>query len=221
MNGLLVEFQEVETLPDRSIDAAAGPASRAFHHRGSTSVHAAAAWLRDLPYAPSRRTGHLRVFEDGFGDCTSKHAAFIALSKELDLVVGLVWGVYALDASLVPEVEPVLAEAGLPFVPNIHCFLQADGPFIDLTQGNCTGKSRQVERYLALFPASHRGGERPVRLAMAQLLTATDSRFAGCSASRLSQVAERCVEAKAAACAALSLTTGTTAGGLDRLEVAG
>lgn len=183
-----------------AIDPSRGPASESFYDLGPTTLNAAARWLKDLPYGSDDGHAPLRALERGFGDCTSKHAALIALAEELRLGIGLVWGIYPLDSDLVPAVGPILDSADLPFVPNIHCFLQAGEAFVDLTEGNCTGKSRQVEDYLALFPASPGDDERPVRKAFAELLTATHPAFFRCSAAHLLAVTDLCLQAKAAVC---------------------
>lgn len=219
MNEINISFDGVRALPHQPIDPSAGPASSAFFHRGLVTVLDTAIWLRDLPYAPSTGTGMLRVLEEGFGDCTAKHAALITLTKELGLVVNLIWGIYALDARLVPAVAPVLATVGLPFVPNIHCFVQSAGSYIDLTEGNCTGKNRQVEHYLALFPASPGDHEQPVLLAFAQLLATNDHRFFSYSANELLLVINHCVRAKAAACVRPAVVAGGTGAG-SALQVA-
>lgn len=200
MKSVFVRFGGVKDLPDSVIPPGPGPAAQGFRKLGLVTVRDAALWLRGLPYGSDPRPGALRALESGFGDCTSKHSALLALTGELGVQVGLIWGVYALDGGLAPDVEPVLASAGLPFVPNIHCFLQSSDRFVDLTEGNCTGKSRQVEHYLALFPALPGEDETPVREAMAGLLRATDPRFSACPSSRLLAVTRLCLQAKTAAC---------------------
>lgn len=200
MSSVVIRFSGVEKLPDAAISASAGPASRQFCDRGLPTVQAAARWLQNLPYAPGAGMGPLRALDSGSGDCTSKHAALIALTDEVGVEVNLVWGIYRLDGSLVPAAGPVLAEWGLPFVPNVHCFVQSADRFVDLTEGNCTGKSRQVEHYLALFPARPGADDRAVLRLMTELITADDPRFAGCSPGELLAARDLCAQAKTAAC---------------------
>jgi hypothetical protein len=212
MKSVFVRFSGVDELPDSIIPPGPGPAALAFRKLGLVTVRDAALWLRGLSYGSDPGPGQLRALASGFGDCTSKHLALLDLTRELGADVGLIWGVYPLDADLVPAVGPVLAVAGLPFVPNIHCFLQSSDRFVDLTEGNCTGKSRQVEHYLALFPARPGEDETPVREAMARLLTAADPRFSACSTTQLLAVTTLCLQAKTAACG--SVPTGQPGDGI-------
>ena len=48
-------------------------------------------------------------------------------------------------------IDTILAEYGLPYIPRIHCFLDYKKSYIDLTEGNCTGKNGMIETYLKIF----------------------------------------------------------------------
>ncbi len=200
-----VTFSGLERLPMAEIRAEVGPVCAAFAGRGLRTTADAARWLRDLPYGRNVSAGELAVFTDGVGTCTTKHAAYLTAAAELGLDASLVWGVYALDASVVTGVGAILDRHGLPFVPMIHCFIAAPNlgsvAFVDLTEGNCTGKNLQIIDYLRLVDARV-GADTTVTLTtVAAELCEGDPRFRGIAPEGIIAVLAECRVAMAAACA--------------------
>jgi hypothetical protein len=73
------------------------------------------------------------------------------LAKELELSVYRCEGLYPLTDKIVNGVDAILADYGLPYIPRTHCFLSHENIYIDLTEGNCTGKNSTIENYFSLF----------------------------------------------------------------------
>lgn len=118
--------------------------SRRFRDAGASSFHDACAWIAELPYGANSRPDPDAVFVEGRGTCQSKHGAVAALAEELGLDVARHLGAYRLDETYVAGADTVLADHGLPFVPQLHCVLAANGHTVDLTAGNAHGKRRDI-----------------------------------------------------------------------------
>ncbi len=204
--GHRVTFAGVDRLPVADLRRQAGPACAAFLERGLRTTADAARWLRELPYGHNASSGPMAVFADGVGTCTTKHAAYLTAAAELGLDASLVWGVYALDESVVTGVGAVLARRALPFVPMIHCFIAVPGrggsaAFVDLTEGNCTGKNLQIVDYLELVDARVGADTTATLTAVAAELSRCDPRFRGTPPERVMAALAECRTTMAAACA--------------------
>jgi hypothetical protein len=142
-----IELAPVDALPDAGIPP--GSAIReAFLGRGLTTFHQACGWVKRLPYGPNPAGDHeLALFDDGCGTCATKHGVIAALAAELGLEVHKTIGFYRLTAEIVTGVDPILARHGLRFIPQMHCFLECDGRYVDLTEGNITGKNKTIDTY--------------------------------------------------------------------------
>jgi hypothetical protein len=104
--------------------------------------------VKRLPYGPNPAGDHgLALFDDGCGTCATKHGAIAALAAELGLDVHKTIGFYRLNDEIVTGVGAILARHGLPFVPQIHCFLECGGRYVDLTEGDATGKNKTIDTY--------------------------------------------------------------------------
>jgi hypothetical protein len=174
-----VRFDGVDALPSTPIEPCCGPVGEEFLARGVATLRAAATWLRAVPYGFTEVDDPLAVFRAGQGTCETKHVAVVTLARELGVDLAWIWGLYALDDSIIDGAGAVLARANLPFVPNIHCFVRFDGQYVDLTEGNCTGKRGLIEEYQALAEAEPGDDMAAARQAAATELIANDERFAG------------------------------------------
>ena len=87
------------------------------------------------------------LFTDGFGTCFTKHGAIAKLAKEHDLPVYKQLGFYRLTDEIITGTSDVLRPHGLPFIPQIHCFLDYQGIRVDLTEGNDHGKNKTIDAY--------------------------------------------------------------------------
>lgn len=123
-----------------------------FLSKGLQDFHQALQFLKELPYGPNKSEGARAVFEDGCGTCSSKHGCAAALAIECGLkTVSKVMVYYRLDASRFKNVEPVLDLYGLPYVPNFHCVMASGYSIVDLTEGNRTGKLRDIDEFDVMF----------------------------------------------------------------------
>jgi hypothetical protein len=195
-----VRFGGVDDAPQIALDPSAGPVSAALAAEGSADLVEAGRWLQALPYGPNQHHDPLACIREGHGTCTTKHAAFVTCAKELGSDVQLLWGIYRLDTSISGEIAPLLDEAGLLFVPSIHCFVHIASQFIDLTEGNCNGKDRQITDYIEVVPVSVGDDEGPVRRRTAADLIARDPAFASMEPSAVTDLAARCHAAMNLAC---------------------
>jgi hypothetical protein len=137
----------ISVLPNEKIHAQ-GEISRIFLDLGITRFQAACAHVQAMPYGlNSNREKVLALFQEGYGNCTTKHGAIARLAQELRLPVYKNLGFYRLDESIVTGVAQILAPYNLPFLPQIHCFLEYQTYWVDLTEGNCNGKNKKLEVY--------------------------------------------------------------------------
>ena len=124
----------LEALPNRPLTAG-GDLTRQFRSRGVEDFHAAARYVRDLPYGRiSDRADLTLVFTERRGTCTTKHALLAQLAHEQGLDVALTLGVYEMSGRNTADVAPVLAKYGLDSIPEAHCSLTYAGARIDVTR---------------------------------------------------------------------------------------
>lgn len=137
----------IEALPDTILQAH-GPIAEQFLQQGLTTFHEACRWTKNLPYAAnSNSEDSLILFEEGCGNCTTKHGAIARLAQEHGLSVHKNLGFYRLNDEIVTGVNALLQPYGLDFIPQIHCFLVYENYRVDLTEGNCNGKNKTIEDY--------------------------------------------------------------------------
>ena len=103
--------------------------------------------MEALPYAHNETDDPLILFADGYGTCFTKHAVVARLAAEIGVPVQKYLGFYRLTDDIVTGVGAVLRLHGLPFIPQMHCFIGYAGLIVDLTAGNATGRNRPVEDY--------------------------------------------------------------------------
>jgi hypothetical protein len=149
---LRIELEAIDTLPNADIPP--GSVIReGFLQRGLTTFHQACGWVKRLPYGPNPAgDGGPALFDDGCGTCATKHGAIAAFAAELGLNVHKAIGFYRLNDEIVTGVGAILVRHGLPFIPQIHCFLECGGRHVDLTEGNATGKNKTIDAYLSPKP---------------------------------------------------------------------
>jgi len=137
----------IATLPNITLQAR-GAVSEQYLQRGLRTLHEACQWTKDLPYgANTNSEDSLILFEEGYGNCTTKHGAIARLAREHNLPIDKTLGFYRLNDDIVTGVNALLEPYGLDFVPQIHCFLAYENCRVDLTEGNCNGKNKTIEVY--------------------------------------------------------------------------
>jgi hypothetical protein len=137
----------IDELPNQTLTPE-GPACARLIACGCPDVHAACQWLQGLPYGPNTRAGDsLALFDDGCGTCITKHGVAARMAEELGLPIQRYEGFYRFDSSIAPGCKEILARKGWRYVPRMHCFLQFGRMRVDLTEGNCHGKTRLPETY--------------------------------------------------------------------------
>ncbi|MEM6252522.1 MAG: hypothetical protein AAF821_06320 [Cyanobacteria bacterium P01_D01_bin.156] len=129
------------------------PISEQCLRRELTTFHAACTWVKALPYgANSSSEDSVILFEEGYGNCTTKHGAIARLAQAHDLAVSKHLGFYRLNDDIVTGVSAILQSHGLDFIPQVHCFLAYENYRVDLTEGNCNGKNKTIEDYDFIVP---------------------------------------------------------------------
>ena len=113
-----------------------GEITAQFLALGLTDFRQAAAYLNQLPYGRnSYREDGRAVLQDGRGTCSTKHALLAALAEEQHFDdVALTLGLYHMTESNTPGVGAVLAQYGLPYIPEAHCYLRFREKRVDLTR---------------------------------------------------------------------------------------
>lgn len=140
-------MHSIGVLPDIKLQAG-NTITEKFIRQGLSTFHEACQWVQALPYgANSRSDDSLILFEEGYGNCTTKHGAIARLAKIHGLPVHKNLGFYRLNDEIVTGVNAIIHPHGLTFIPQIHCFLSYAEYRVDLTEGNCNGKNKTIEDY--------------------------------------------------------------------------
>ena len=69
------------------------------------------------------------------------------LAAELELPIHKNVGIYAMTEALVTGTQKILAHFGLPYIPMIHCFLNYQDHWVDLSEGNHNGKNGPIDHF--------------------------------------------------------------------------
>jgi hypothetical protein len=134
--------------PDKPI-ANGGPIARTFAGLGIGTFHEACRYVHRLPYGYNSDRDELMIlFKEKKGTCTTKHAVIATLASELGLPINKKVGIYAMTEALVSGTQEILARYRLPYVPMIHCFLNCQGRWVDLSEGNLNGKNGSIDHFL-------------------------------------------------------------------------
>lgn len=94
------------------------------------------AYVRALPYGRISDLRQLeRVFIEQRGSCSSKHALLKKIADENQMQgVELILGIFKMGPKNTPEAGAILADNGLKYIPEAHCYLRVDGQRIDATK---------------------------------------------------------------------------------------
>jgi hypothetical protein len=198
-----IRFSPVSVLPEFGITSD-GVVSSAFHSRDIATFHQAAIYIQALPYGFNETSDDSMVlFRDGFGTCTVKHGIIARLAQEHGIPVTRCEGFYPLTDRIVTGAGAILDEYGLPYVPRTHCFLKYRDSYVDLTDGNCTGKNIAIESYFKIIPVVPDQSDSEVdalRRSFFAALCAEDQRFAAVGVERILEALKRCSALNAAIC---------------------
>lgn len=137
----------ISVLPDVELQSG-DPITEQCLQKGLTTFHEACHWVKTLPYgANSSSEDSVILFEEGYGNCTTKHGAIARLAAAHNLPISKHLGFYRLNDEIVTGVNAILQPHGLAFIPQSHCFLVYEDYRVDLTEGNCNGKNKTIEDY--------------------------------------------------------------------------
>lgn len=124
-------------IPDFHITAQ-GPVSRACLSRQLHGFKAAAAFIKQLPYARNKdKTDLLSVFTEHAGTCSTKHSLLWLLAREnacTDLRLQL--GIFKMNGRNTPAVKVTLDKHGLEYIPEAHMYLRCGSTILDYTTTN-------------------------------------------------------------------------------------
>ena len=103
---------------------------------GLTDFRQAAAYLNQSLYGRnSYREDSRAVLQEGRGACSSKHTLLAAVDEEQDFDdVALTLGLYHMSEANTSGVGAVLAQYGLPYIPEAHCYLRFREKRMDITR---------------------------------------------------------------------------------------
>ena len=141
-------MESYQNLPNPMIEKK-GIVSEKFLDLNIQSFWDACQYIHNLPYRyKSRRDDILIIFKEGVGSCTTKHAVIATLAEELDIPVYKKIGIYEMNEDLVSDTQLILDKYYLPYLPMIHCCLEYDSYWVDLTEGNNNGKNHAIDEFL-------------------------------------------------------------------------
>ena len=134
--------------PDKKIPST-GIISRKFLDLEIARFIDACRYVHHLPYGyNSDRDDLMILFKEGMGSCTTKHAVIGTLAQELGLQIVKKIGIYRMIEKIVSGTESILDRYNLPYLPMVHCFLEYEKHWVDLTEGNRNGKNQSIDNFL-------------------------------------------------------------------------
>jgi hypothetical protein len=134
--------------PNQRISSS-GIVSRKFLDLEIADFIDACKYIHHLPYGyNSDRDDLMILFKEGMGSCTTKHAVIGTLAQELGLPIAKKIGIYPMTEKIVTGTDSILGRYNLPYLPMVHCFLEYDNHWIDLTEGNQNGKNQSIDNFL-------------------------------------------------------------------------
>ncbi|RZJ64850.1 MAG: hypothetical protein EOO45_17765 [Flavobacterium sp.] len=121
-------------LPDFKI-ADSGEISQAFAERGIATFRDAYNFVKLLPYGRNEDKSVLtKVFTDGRGTCSTKHALLKLLADENGQgAIKLMMGIFRMNGVNTPLIAEVLLRSGLEYIPEAHNYLTFHGVRYDFT----------------------------------------------------------------------------------------
>ncbi|MFT5337930.1 MAG: hypothetical protein ACI9YL_001944 [Luteibaculaceae bacterium] len=95
-------------------------------------------WIWNLPYGRHANRGQfMEVITEGKGTCSSKHALALLVASENNIPgVQLILGMVKMNEKTIPGIGNGIAELGLEYIPEAHCYLKLHGQRVDLTFPN-------------------------------------------------------------------------------------
>lgn len=119
-----------------------GAWSTQFRARGARTLRDAGRVLQEMAYGRLAE-GHTyrQVLHDGRGTCSTKHAVLAEVATEAGVAALLTVGLYDMCEANTPGVGDILTAAGLPSIPEAHCYVILDGDRIDVT------RARTIQTY--------------------------------------------------------------------------
>ncbi len=155
MNNLIkLTFSSYDIFPNANI-ASEGIFSDQFLKIGIESFHDACQWVNDLPYDyNSNMVDSMLIFTEKKGVCLTKHRAIARLAEELNLPIYKNIGFFRLNNEIYSDIDILLSKYGLEYIPQFHCFLKYNDRYVDLTEGNCTGKNKIIDEFDFIVPVS-------------------------------------------------------------------
>jgi hypothetical protein len=137
-------MNSIYSFPDAAIETP-GRISRKFSSLNINSLHEACFWVKDLPYGYNSKTDDsIIIFDENKGTCSTKHGVIAELAEELHIPLYKYICFYKLDVNIVEGIEKILDAYGLKYIPQTHCILGINSIFVDLTEGNCHGKKKDI-----------------------------------------------------------------------------
>jgi hypothetical protein len=199
-----IEFSRISALPEADIGLA-GPVSEKLLQLGIRTFRDAAWHVRRLPYGENTRSlDSLVLLSEGRGTCITKHGLVARLASELALPVFRLEGFYRLNDGIVAGTGAILAEYGIEYIPRTHCFLACPNGYVDLTEGNCTGKNGTIESYIEIFRVKPDTSEEENELlyrSFYKKMCGEQSCFANLGVEKMLEVLGRCRKINAERCA--------------------
>ncbi|MEM7087341.1 MAG: hypothetical protein AAF489_14230 [Bacteroidota bacterium] len=105
------------------------------------------AFVQNLPYGRNKnRSDFSLVISERKGSCSSKHAYLKEIAQRNNLNdVQLIMGIYKMNPKNTPGIGNLLAENGLAYLPEAHCYLKIKGQRKDFTQSNSNTKNWEAD----------------------------------------------------------------------------
>lgn len=92
-------------------------------------------FVKELPYGRNQNRHDLSlVLKDNKGSCSSKHA-FVKKIADMNYFenIQLMLGMYKMNHLNTPKIGRIIADSGLDYIPEAHCYLKMNNRRIDLT----------------------------------------------------------------------------------------
>ncbi len=92
-------------------------------------------YIRNLPYGRNSNRHDLGlVIKENKGTCSSKHAFIAQIAKENEISgVKLIMGIYKMNGKNTPNIERLISDFDLEYIPEAHCYLKINNRRIDIT----------------------------------------------------------------------------------------
>ena len=189
-----------EMLPEDRLPDIGGWSSQ-FRALGARTLQAAGRILQELPYGrlDTGRT-YRDVLRDGRGTCSTKHAVLAEVAAEAQVGALLTVGIYDMCETNTPGVGAILAVAGLPSIPEAHCYVIIDGERIDITSRRARARYDIGELHdeFVVEPPDVATHKEPVhRKVLRHWIDAHPELLAGRDEEAVWAIREQCIEALA------------------------